>query len=370
MPSPGHHTLSAFFTRDVESRVLGLTFAPAAFARILVLAESEKSGLSQLAVGGPLVEGDLRHELGADPRRVTQARGGVERRGLRAQPAQLRAEFAQRLGREAGADLAGVAQTIAVVEADQQCAELGAGTFGRRVSADHELRLLAHFHLQPIARAHAGLVCGPRVFGDDALPALGSGAGVRLLTVAGHAAAQQQQRLSPGHECFESGAPLVERSRKQALPPRLEQVEHGVAEAHALLSSTLKELKARDVVPVERDQLAVEHQLLARQRGHVPRYFGEVRGDVTQRSRVQPGATALPYRERADAVVLLLEDPLRSARHLARERGQHRRERPQCGSPLAAFSTSPPPSRAIVARSRRVRTDRGLSTVISTSFEA
>src|SRR3989442_11933565 len=102
MPSSGHHTFSAFFTRAVESRVLGVTFAPATLARHLVVAEPEEGGLAQLPSGRPFVEGDLRHELRAHPRRVADAGRGIERRRVRAQPAQPPAEGAQGLGGATG----------------------------------------------------------------------------------------------------------------------------------------------------------------------------------------------------------------------------------------------------------------------------
>src|ERR687887_1739600 len=135
MPSSGHHTLSAFLTS--ASR---LTLAPPALPRVLVLAQAEERGLTQLPVRGPLVERDLGDEVRAHPRRLPHARRWLERRRRAAERAELRAEPLQRRRGEPCADLARVPQAIAVVEADEESAELGSRALRRRVPADHELR--------------------------------------------------------------------------------------------------------------------------------------------------------------------------------------------------------------------------------------
>ena len=55
----------------------------------------------------------------------------------------------ERVLREAGADLADVAEVRYVVEADEECAEVLAAAFRRGVSADHEFGLLAHLYFAP-----------------------------------------------------------------------------------------------------------------------------------------------------------------------------------------------------------------------------
>src|SRR2546425_13086400 len=89
-------------------------------------------------------------------------------------------------------------------------------------------------------------------------------------------------------------------------------------------------------------------------------------GQVLQHARPHLHAPALAAGERANAVVLLLEDPLRSFDDARREGREHRANEPHAGSPVAAFATLPPSSRAIPARSRRVRTDRGFAAGTST----
>src|SRR2546422_7772247 len=169
MPSSGHHTLSALFTSTLPMRS-ELTFAPAALARRLIRAQPEERRLPQLAVGRPLGERDLPDELRLHPRDLADPRLRVEGRLVGAERRELRGQQAQRLGVEAGADLAAVAQAIAVVQAHEERPEEPAGSLRRRVSADDELGLLAHLQLQPRTRAGARLVDGALVLRDDALP--------------------------------------------------------------------------------------------------------------------------------------------------------------------------------------------------------
>src|SRR5688500_18114417 len=123
---------------------------PSAFSRVLVRAQSEERRLAQLPVGGPLRVGNLRDEPRPYPARITQAGRGIERCGLGLEPHEPRAEGPERLLRESGADLAGEAQALAVEEADEQRAEIAARPYRRRPAADHELRLMADLHLEPV----------------------------------------------------------------------------------------------------------------------------------------------------------------------------------------------------------------------------
>src|SRR5262245_66340231 len=77
----------------------------------------------------------------------------------------------ERAMREAGSDLADVAERVATVGAEEQRAEVRARPPGRRVPADHELLLLVHLDLQP-ARAPSLDVGSGRVLGHDAFEAL------------------------------------------------------------------------------------------------------------------------------------------------------------------------------------------------------
>ena len=83
--------------------------------------------MAQTAVGSPFHEGDLRDELGLDPcRGARDALFGLERGRVAHERREPLGELAQRRAGEAGPDLAGVAQAVAVEVADEQRAEVGA----------------------------------------------------------------------------------------------------------------------------------------------------------------------------------------------------------------------------------------------------
>ena len=90
-------------------------------ARRLVEAQAEEGGMAQPAVGRPLHERDLRHELGLDPGRGTRdALLRLEGGRVAHQRRELLGELVQRRAREARPHLAGVDQAIALEVADQQ----------------------------------------------------------------------------------------------------------------------------------------------------------------------------------------------------------------------------------------------------------
>src|SRR5438552_17965093 len=106
-------------------------------------------------------------------------------------------------------------------------------------------------------------------------------------------------------------------------------------------------------------------------------------GEVLEHARPEADRAALlPHRECADAVVLLFEDPFGALDDVGGERRKHRPRghgaggakrahavRALIGSPVAARETSPPASRAMPARSRRVSAERGF-VAVSTVVEA
>src|SRR5690349_4618727 len=88
--------------------------------------QPEIARVAQDAVGGPLAELDLGHELGPHPPRDPSdgpRRRWVERRLVDRALGQQRAEPVELGGAEAGADLAREAQLAVVVVADEQAAE-------------------------------------------------------------------------------------------------------------------------------------------------------------------------------------------------------------------------------------------------------
>ena len=140
--------------------------------------------------------------------------------------------------------------------------------------------------------------------------------------------------------------------------------------------AALEELEARDVVLVERDDLAVQDKVVTRQATERTRHLRELYRHVLQVARHEPDAAAVAIGDDAVAVVLLLVDPAGAVEGLAHQRRQHGTDQPPHrrralfgGSPVAAFSTSPPSSAAIRASVRRLRTERGAVSVMS-SFDA
>src|SRR5689334_8405111 len=127
--------------------------------------------MTQASVAGALHEADLRHQPRLEPRHAALARGIDEgRRGAheRAKPS---GEVAERRRREAGADLARVAQTIAVEGADENRAEVRARASRLRAATDDELLLGADLDFSPRQRALSRLVRRRLVLGHDALEA-------------------------------------------------------------------------------------------------------------------------------------------------------------------------------------------------------
>src|SRR2546425_2690794 len=171
MPSSGHHTLSGLLiATPAIFPALALTLAPDALRGILVRPEAQERGLAELSIRRPLGVCELRDELRPDPGRVAYAWRRIERRTLGSKALELRGEHAQRLLREAGADLADKAQPRSVVEPDEESAKMLPAALRRGESADHELGLLSHLDLAPVARPRAWLVRRTLVLRDDAFP--------------------------------------------------------------------------------------------------------------------------------------------------------------------------------------------------------
>src|SRR5262245_59804734 len=104
-----------YLTRSLADHLHGL----------LVVAQPEEARLAQPTVACPLGKADLRDELGPGPMRASRDRPGVDERRLgRFEHAQAGAELTQRRRAVSGADLAGIAQSILLVVADEQRTEV------------------------------------------------------------------------------------------------------------------------------------------------------------------------------------------------------------------------------------------------------
>ena len=104
-----------------------------------------------------------------------------------------RAQVEQQLRVEAGADLAGEDEVVAVEVADEQRAEADAAALRIGEAADDELLRRLALHLQPVRRA-AVLVRRVAPLGDDAFPAFAARALPRLRIVERSARAAAARR--------------------------------------------------------------------------------------------------------------------------------------------------------------------------------
>src|SRR5262249_2812741 len=106
---------------------------------------------------------------------------------------------------------------------------------------------------------------------------------------------------------------LVEGQPREISSLRVEHVEHDIDRARSWIgAATLQQLEPRYAVAVEHDELAIEREIAVRQRPNRVGDVGEAAGEVLTRSRPERDAVGLALRDGADAVVLLLEDPVRS----------------------------------------------------------
>src|SRR3989442_5228571 len=101
--------------------------------------------------------------------------------------------------REAGADLADKAQPASVVEPDEESAKMLPAALRRGESADHELGLLSHLDLAPVARPRAWLVRRTLVLRDDAFPTEALGLAVRGLPISDEPAGNETRGGPQAH---------------------------------------------------------------------------------------------------------------------------------------------------------------------------
>src|SRR5262245_48737640 len=141
--------------------------------------------MAQLAIGRPLGEPDLRDQIGPDPvRRLVGLDRLRERRGFRRARLQQLRDPGELSLVEAGTGVADVPQPGAVVQAEQQGAELLARLPRLGPSADDEFLLLEQLDLPPRRRSPPRLVGGARLLRDEAFPAFLFRAGVQRARVA------------------------------------------------------------------------------------------------------------------------------------------------------------------------------------------
>jgi hypothetical protein len=83
------------------------------------------------------------------------------------------------------------------------------------------------------------------------------------------------------HNCFQRAPAFDERSRQQLHAAPLEAVEDGEGRVDLFVQRPpLDELEAGDAAAIDRDDLAVDHDVTARKTLEGPGNFRELRGDV------------------------------------------------------------------------------------------
>ena len=157
------------------------------------------------------------------------ANGGVVRGELRDGGQQVRPAAVG----EPGADLAGVAQRAALVDADEQRAEVDGFARALRPAADDELLLGPDLDLLPAVGALAGDVRRAAVLGHDPLEAADAGRLEERQPVALDVLAQPDARVRP-QDRREQAPSFLERLVEQRAAVEVEQVEDLVDERRRL----------------------------------------------------------------------------------------------------------------------------------------
>src|SRR5438552_1133460 len=206
------------------------------------------------------------------------------------------------------------------------------------------------------------------ILGDDPFPTETFRFAIRGLSVADETSRHEDRNAPAPDDLLEGSAPLAQRKRHQRSPVVLEEVEDRVPRRRSPGSTaSLQQLKPGDALGVQRHELAIDDQVHVTERLDGGNDVRKPAGKVLEHPRPNFHAAALATRHRTDAVVLLLEDPFGALDDGRRQRREHRPNKVHFGSPVAAFATLPPSSRAIPASSRRVSTERGFAVAMSTA---
>ena len=152
-------------------------------ARVAPALEALERRLAHVPVARPAAELRTDHELRADPPHAREVaapatavvgrRRRVERRRVGLEPLEDRLQLLARAPVEPGADLARESQSLVLVDADDDRAQVLRGPLPRRPAADDQLLFRSRLDLEPRRGPAARLVARAAVLGHDALEALG-----------------------------------------------------------------------------------------------------------------------------------------------------------------------------------------------------
>ena len=300
--------------------------------------------MAQPSLPRPLRESDLAHEARLDPvMPASRGRPHVEGRRLAPERRERPRDALEARRVESGAHFRHVDQLAPLIETDMEGPEAGARALGLRVAADHEFLPAVAFDLDPVRRPPAGVRAREPLRHDPLEPHLGSGL-EECLAVLQHviAALHRSQRR---HDACEELLALRQCKLAQVVPLEPEAVEEDAAHRNphpgSLDVARLGEVHAR-LEPLEagpsalvlRDDLAVQHESIRRQRAKSGRDLRIPPGDVLAAPPDEDHTIALSLREHPHAVVLDLEAPVRTGGRALRQRGQHERHGADRNLPL------------------------------------
>ena len=224
--------------------------------------------MTDLAVARPLGELDLGNQSRLHPVYAARARRSGDRRRRTLDSTELLAQSRQRLGVEAGAYLAGVAQyALVVVGAEQQRAQPDARARRLAPADDDELLAARALDLEPGAGA-SRFVAGVAALRDHALhTALACALEERRAVTADVVAVAQRRRARRvAEELRQQALALEQRRTAQVVAVEVQQIEEEEMKTATVLAQRfLQRLEARSPALVEHDRLTVEERGVERQ---------------------------------------------------------------------------------------------------------
>jgi hypothetical protein len=185
------------------SNGLDITFFPGALERLLVFTKAQEGGLPKLGVARPLGEGDLCNQLWKDPDGSGNTRHRIERRAFDAKRPHSFGQVGKGLCRESGSHLSDKPQVLALIETDEQRAEMMALPCRMGVPPKNEFGLFSAFYLEPTLRAGTCFVERRIVFCDDPLPTFLLRPAIGSEAVAGESARPHQNATPSRHDGFD-----------------------------------------------------------------------------------------------------------------------------------------------------------------------
>src|SRR6266851_2944333 len=225
---------------------------------------------------------------------------------------------------------------VGLVLAKQERAEMRAGALRLGPSADNEVVEYGAFYFEPVA-ATGPTIRRVAALGDDAFELCARG-GLEKLTPPFHDVVGVTHRPLAPDESRQERFARLEFERPEIEVAECEQVEGLVVnrqrETQACdfapildVDAALEQLETRAAALIRHDNLAVEHETVARQGVERKRRLGVTRRDFSLVAPEDSHRFAVANRERAHAVVLEFEEPFGAVERMLDELRERKRER-------------------------------------------